>query len=239
MRPIICAHRGNSAHCPENTLAAIASAADLAAPMTEIDVRRTADGQVVLMHDETVDRTTDGSGPVSGLSLAETRGLDAGSWKGPEFAGERVPTLAETLDLCRRRDMFLCIEIKQQGIVPDVVALVREHGMVEGAVIISFDFGTVVQLREADPAIAAGWLTADMEPSQVDAAITRVLSHHIPVISALHTCVTPEVARRCRLRGITLYVWTIDDVGEARRYAEMGVDVIASNVPGEMIEGLG
>jgi glycerophosphoryl diester phosphodiesterase len=239
MRPIICAHRGNSVYCPENTLAAIASAADLGIPMTEIDVRRTADGHIVLMHDETTDRTTDGSGRIAELSLEQIRGFDAGSWKGPEFAGERVPTLAETLDLCSERRMFLCIEIKQKGIVPEVVELVQEAGMVEGAVIISFDFDTVVQLRQANPAIPAGWLTADMDPSDVDAAISRVLSHDIPVISALHTCVTRDVVRRCRLRGVTLYVWTIDEVAEARRYAEMGVDVIASNCPGELQEALG
>ncbi len=239
MRPIICAHRGNSAYCPENTLAAIASAADLGVPMTEIDVRRTADGHVVLMHDESVDRTTDGSGRVAELSLAQIRGFDAGRWKASEFAGERVPTLAEALDLCRERGMFLCIEVKQKGIVPEVLSLVQEGGMVEGAVIISFDFDTVVELREAAPTIPAGWLTADMEPSAVDAAISRVLSHHIAVISALHTCVTRDVVKRCRLRGITLYVWTIDDVAEARRYAEMGVDVIASNCPGELQDALG
>jgi glycerophosphoryl diester phosphodiesterase len=173
------------------------------------------------------------------LSLAQIRGFDAGRWKALGFAGERVPTLAETLELCRERRMFLCIEIKQKRIVPDVVGLVEEAGMVEEAVIISFDFDTVVELREADPTITAGWLTADMEPSAVDAAISRVLSHHIPVISALHTCVTREAVKRCRLRGITLYVWTIDDVAEARRYAEMGVDVIASNVPGVLQDALG
>lgn len=239
MHPIICAHRGNSAHCPENTLAAIASAAELGIPMTEIDVRRTADGHIVLMHDESVDRTTDGSGRVAELSLAQIRGFDAGSWKAPEFAEERVPTLAEVLDLCRERGVFLCIEIKQKGIVPQVTDLVRDAGMVEGAVIISFDFDTVVELRGASPTIPAGWLTADMEPSAVDAAISRVLSHHIPVISALHTCVTRDVVRRCRLRAITLYVWTIDDAAEARRYAEMGVDVIASNRPGDLRDALG
>ena len=95
----ICAHRGASRSHPENTLVAFREAIRLGAHQIELDVRLSSDGQLVLMHDATVDRTTDGHGRVADLTLAEIKRLDAGSWKGPEFAGERVPTLAEALQV--------------------------------------------------------------------------------------------------------------------------------------------
>jgi glycerophosphoryl diester phosphodiesterase len=237
-RPLVCAHRGVSAHCPENTLVAIEEAVKIGAPMTEIDVRRTADGHIVLMHDETIDRTTNGCGAVADLTLEDICCLDAGSWKGEQFVGETVPTLADVLDVCQNGRMFLCIEIKQYPIAPDVAALIEGCGMVDNTVVISFDFDCVCQVRQANPRIATGWLTAKIDPADLDDMLGRVLAEGIPVISALHTQVTPEVVDRCRLRGITLYAWTIDDEAEARRLAEMGVDVIASNRPGEIMAAL-
>jgi len=237
-RTLVCAHRGVSAYFPENTLVAIEEASRIGAAMTEIDVRRTADGHIVLMHDETVDRTTNGSGAVSALTLEDLCCLDAGAWKGDQFAGETVPTLADILDLCRDRGMCLCIEIKQHDIAPDVAALIEGAGMVHGTVVISFDFDCVCQMRKANPRISTGWLTAKIDPAELDDMLDRVLAEGIPVISALCTQLTPEVVDRCRLRGITLYAWTIDDETEARRYADMGVDVIASNRPAEMMAAL-
>jgi len=237
-RPLVCAHRGVSAYFPENTLVAIEEAVRIGAPMTEIDVRRTADGHIVLMHDETADRTTSGSGRVADLTLEEISDLDAGAWKGEQFAGEQVPTLADVLDLCRDKGMFLCVEIKQYDIAPDVATLIEGCGMVDSAVVISFDFDCVCQVRRANPRLATGFLTARIEPTELDDLLGRVLTEGIPVISALHTQVTPEVVERCRLRGITLYAWTIDDEAEAQRLAAMGVDVIASNRPAEIMAAL-
>jgi len=230
---LICAHRGNSAYFPENTLVALRSACDIGVPMAEIDVHRTADGHIVVMHDATVDRTTNGTGMVADLTLEQIRALDAGSWKSPEFAGEKVPTLAEALELCHKHGMVLCIEVKQEGIAPDVARTIDDCGMVNGVVVISFSFDTVVAMRDLRPAMATGWLTAQIDPSAVDQMIARCLAHGIPVISAYHGVVTPKVVERCRLRGVTLYAWTIDEVAQVRRYAEMGVDVIASNRPAE------
>jgi len=237
-RTLVCAHRGVSAYFPENTLVAIEEAVKVGAPMTEIDVRRTADGHIVLMHDETIDRTTSGSGAVSALTLEDICCFDAGAWKGEQFVGETVPTLADVLDLCRDNGMFLCIEIKQYDLAPDVATLIEGAGMVNGTVVISFDFDCVCQVRRANPRITTGWLTAKIDPAELDDMIGRVLAEGIPVISALHTQVTPEVVERCRLRGVTLYAWTIDDEAEARRFADMGVDVITSNRPAETIAAL-
>src|SRR3990172_9877913 len=97
MAPVVIAHRGASGSCPENTLAAFRRAAALGADMIELDVQLTRDGEVVVIHDWTLDRTTSGTGPVRACSLAELRRLDAGAWFDAAFAGERVPTLGEVL----------------------------------------------------------------------------------------------------------------------------------------------
>src|SRR4029077_5147965 len=98
MEPLVIAHRGASGTCPENTLAGFRRAAELGAPMVELDVQLTRDGEGVVIHDVTLDRTTDGSGPVADHPRAEIERLDAGAWFGPTFRGERVPTLARVLD---------------------------------------------------------------------------------------------------------------------------------------------
>jgi len=237
-RPIICAHRGVSSTHPENTLAALRAACDIGALQTEIDVRRTADGYLVLMHDESVDRTTSGTGPVSSMTLAEIKSLDAGAWKSPEFAGETVPTLPETLQLCRERGMFLCIEIKQDGIAPEVVRDVEAADMVESVAIIAFNFDNIARVREVNARIATGYLVAAIPDGELDAMIDRCLDHGIPVISSLFTQVTEDVVTRCRLRGITIYAWTIDDLDLARDIASTGVDLIASNTPAEIMAAL-
>jgi len=108
----VIAHRGASAYAPENTLASFALAKDLGADWFELDCTLTKDDQVIVIHDDTVDRTTDGKGEVASFSLEELRKLDAGSWKDPKFTGERLPTLAEALDLAKARQIGVYIEIK-------------------------------------------------------------------------------------------------------------------------------
>ena len=238
MATLICSHRGNSGHYPENTLVALESAAGLPAPLMEIDVRRTADGHLVLMHDDTVDRTTSGTGRVTELTLAEVRALDAGSWMSPRFAREKVPTLEEALTLCRERGKTLVIEIKQQGIVGEAMALLERCGMTTGSVVIAFDFDTVAEARRLNPGVAAGWLTGDFG-GNVEATITRLLEANIPAVSAAYDCLTPEIVERCRLRGLTVHAWTIDDVPTMLQMAAMGVDVVGSNEPEAMCRGLG
>ncbi len=123
----VAAHRGASRSQPENTVAALRAAAALGAHQVEFDVRRAADGAIVLMHDESVDRTTDGSGLVAELPLAELRRLDAGRHRGPEFAGERVPTLDEALEALPR-DLWINVQIKRgEPVAGDVAAALARH----------------------------------------------------------------------------------------------------------------
>ena len=111
-RPLLIAHRGGAAEAPENTLGAFRRALDLGIRWFELDVQMTKDGALVVIHDETVDRTTNGTGPVSSFTFEEIRKLDAGSRFSPDFAGEKIPTLREVLDRCAEQGAVVFIELK-------------------------------------------------------------------------------------------------------------------------------
>ena len=155
---IVQAHRGYSEVYPENTLIAIEKAFEVGADRVETDLALTQDGHVVLMHDRTVDRTTDGSGRVQFMTLAEVKALDAGAWKGARFAGERVPTLEEALELARGKGE-LNLEIKVTGSAGSYVAetirraveIVQEHEAHDYVIFSSFDFEALQQVQRLDP----------------------------------------------------------------------------------------
>ncbi|MDE0099319.1 MAG: glycerophosphodiester phosphodiesterase family protein [Truepera sp.] len=164
--PIVQAHRGYSDAYPENTLLAFERAFAVGADRVETDLALTKDGVVVLMHDRTVNRTTDGSGPVHVLTLEQVRALDAGSWKDEAFRGERVPTLEETVALAQHHGGTLNLEVKTSGrpsrLVRDTVAaaveLVHEMGADEMVMFTSFDLAALAMVRELDPNLRVGIL---------------------------------------------------------------------------------
>jgi glycerophosphoryl diester phosphodiesterase len=154
-RPLISAHRGCSAFAPENTVASLDGAWRAGATVAEIDVRLTRDGHVVLMHDLTLDRTTNGSGYVKDRTLAELKQLDAGGWFGPAFAGERIPTLAEVLDWCRGR-LGLLIELKnypfrEMPLLEKTIEVVEAARAQEYVVCAGFDHVLLADLHRMRP----------------------------------------------------------------------------------------
>ncbi len=166
------AHRGQSAHLPENTLAAFREAAELGADWLEMDVQMTRDGALVVIHDETVDRTTNGSGRVADLTLAEIRALDAGN-------GQQVPTFEEVLNLARETDLPMMPEAKAPQLYPGLeeklIQQLVEAGYADRAVIQSFDAATLDKLRALHPDVAVCalhglwdvWL-GDPQPGEAD-----------------------------------------------------------------------
>jgi glycerophosphoryl diester phosphodiesterase len=159
----ICGHRGDSVAAPENTLPALEVAAANGADACEIDVVLTGDDEIVLLHDEILDRTTNAKGRVADRTAAEVAALDAGSWFDPRFAGTRVPTLSQTLALCRDLGLALHVEIKERQ-RPDILierlcALVEEAGAVDDILVISFDHPSLVRLRERLPNLRTELIT--------------------------------------------------------------------------------
>ena len=162
--PYVIGHRGASGYAPENTMVSFERALALRADAIELDVHPTSDGELIVMHDPTLDRTTNGHGLISAHTLAQIRELDAGSWFDPAFKGERVPTLHEVLEWAHGRTKVV-IEIKQgpifySNIVEQLIAALERDGMRGEVLVISFDHYSVRRVKELAPEIATGVLYA-------------------------------------------------------------------------------
>ena len=159
----VCAHRGHSLGAPENTLAALNAAADLGATVAEMDVVLTRDREIVLLHDETIDRTTNGHGRAADLDLSALQRLDAGAWFAPQFAGTPVPTLREVLATARSRDIGLLIEIKEREQLDTIIdrlgRLLESEKAIDDVLVISFDHPSLVRLRARFPTIRTEIIT--------------------------------------------------------------------------------
>ena len=244
MPPLVIAHRGDSARRPENTLASFASALEVGADFLEFDVQLTRDSQVVVLHDATVDRTTDGAGRVQDLTLVELRRLSAGypARFGDAYRGERVPTLAEVLGLIRDRAIGM-IEIKHDSVTADAeggieahtLAEVRKAGMEKQVALISFSRVALVRCRELAPAIPRGHLFVRAEVGEMLAGAREVAS---TLVLPEKGTLSVELRDRAREAGVRVATWVVDDPAELAALAHFDLYGIGSNRPGEMMEAL-
>lgn len=235
MTPIIEAHRGFSGRFPENTLRSFREAVAEGAQSIELDIHSTADGELVVMHDAAVDRTTDGSGKICDKTLAELKALDAGSWKGEAFRNERIPTLAETLALTDQFGVAFNVEVKRftdPAQAAKLVALLDAHQPQRGNfhVVSSFDTDALLQVR------AAGCKAPLCQLGNDAAKILDIArQNHFEWIHAHLGSVTSEVVAAAHEAGIKVMVWTLDDATRYPEFAGMGVDKICSNWCREML----
>ena len=238
-RIVNIAHRGASGTRPENTLVAFRRAREIGADYVELDIRATADGVAVVMHDGTVDRTTDGVGPVSELTLAQVKSLDAGAWFAPEYAGERVPTLAEAVALTGA-GMPLSLEIKAAGVEEQAVAAIRGSGNAD-SFISSFDEGCLRRVRELDPQMPIELIVGigPLRSDEIDALIARARGLGVQILAVSYGGVTPELVAATSAAGLGLVCWTVDDRDDMQRMLDLGVRAITTNHPEVLQELLG
>jgi glycerophosphoryl diester phosphodiesterase len=234
-RVLIIAHRGASAVAPENTLAAFERAEALGADGIELDVRLCADGVPVVIHDATVDGTTNGSGRVADMTLTQLKELDAGSWFGPAFSAEPIPTLTETLETVGRK-LLLNIELKGEGLVNRglaraVVDLVQQHELGERVLLSAFNPLILSRVQEIDPQIPTALLYTSASWPRFAGLVARrpyaALHPHVGAVSREHV----DWARRHDHR---IHVWTVDDPREMRRVVRWGVDGVITDVPDQL-----
>jgi len=219
-------HRGASRDFPENTIAAFRAAIDAGAQMCELDVQLTGDGAVVVIHDDTVDRTTDGRGAVAQLSLAHLKRLDAGR-------GERIPTLDEVFAATAGK-CGLNIELKAGKVEREVADLMRKWDAVDTSMVSSFDWDKLAAIHEIDSGLRIGVL----EEKNALAMLEKAAQLQAYAINPRFDIVTPELCDDAHSRGLKVLVWTVDTPEAMRLQIGYGVDGIMTNYPARLREVL-
>lgn len=237
----LTAHRGYSAIAPENTLAAFEAAVEAGADAVELDVRTSADGVPVVLHDATLGRTTNGGGPVRKKTLAELRTLDAGSWFAPRFAGETIPTLDEALRLLRGRVTRLYVEIKEHASAAGlgrILELIRSHGLEERCVAISFDWAVLARVRGLSSRLALGYLVK--RKARFREAVRLAAADGRAQVGCDYRILrrNPSLIAAAREEGVEVAAFTVNDPAVAERLVALGVTRITTDAPGEMRRAL-
>lgn len=233
-QPIIFAHRGASAHAPENTLAAFELALAQNADAIELDVKLSADGQVMVIHDTTVNRTTGSHGRVTDLSLAQLKSLDAGSFFSSQYSGEKIPTLQEVFEAVGQR-IFINVELTNYNtprdrLVETVCALVKDLGLQKHVMFSSFFASNLSKARAYLPDVPRGLLAF----SGLLGAWARSFGFAFGRYQALHPNiqdVTPQQIQRVHRLQRRIHVWTVNAPQDMRRLFQWGVDAVFTDDP--------
>jgi len=222
---LVGAHRGAMVYEPENTLRAFQRAVDDGAYRIELDVRLSRDGEVVVIHDETLDRTANGTGYVRDMTLEQLKRLDAGK-------GERIPTLAEALRFAKGRTRLI-VEVKEENMAGKVVKAIEEAGMEDAVVVSSFIEDAIEQVKQLNPRVATA--TFQLPGQRVDGR--RLAERHIYMVIGDSNEITKEDVEEAHSHGIHVRCGLPDDIGaeqterKVRRLAALGVDEISSGDP--------
>ena len=239
-RPLLAAHRGGAALWPENSLLAFGNAVALGADYLELDVHLSSDGEVVVIHDPTLDRTTTGTGLVRDLALADLRALRLRDRAGAVTA-ERLPTLDEVAALAAAGRRGLLVEIKAgpdrvryPGIEEAVLAALDRHGMAASAVVMAFEAETWRRVRALRPDVRAGALYSARSlggGKAVARALDEARAAGVGFVGLAHALVTAEAAARARDAGLLLGAWTVNDREVMRRLIEREVGILITDRP--------
>jgi glycerophosphoryl diester phosphodiesterase len=231
---IVVGHRGWREAYPENTAAGFEAAIGVGADVLECDVHMTADGDIAVIHDDTVDRTTDGTGAVKDMTMRELKDLDAGRWFDERFAGERIPSLGELVEIARGR-AGLSVEVKDER--RELIDLLagKLAGFDGRLVVHGFDEGFIADFKKAQPAYRTGLLVANAEPESGELA--RSLG-----CDAIHPGwwkMNQALIARYRDLRLEIMVWTAKNRDECRRLVDLGPDAIGTDCPDVLLEVLG
>jgi glycerophosphoryl diester phosphodiesterase len=229
---LIIAHRGASSYAPENTIAAFDLALQIGACHLELDVHLTRDDHLVVIHDDTVDRTTSGTGPVASQTLAALQALDAGAWFREAFAGARIPTLTDVLTRYQGR-AHLHIELKgHTAHLPQrTVDLVRAHSMAQHVTFTSFQHTHLQTMRAYAPELPTGWLVGEIS----DAVIAQAHALGCTQLCPCAPLVTAEIVQRLHTEGFIVRAWGVANEALMRQVVEAGADGMTVNFPDKLL----
>jgi len=235
------AHRGASFTAPENTLAAVDLAWQIGADAVEVDIHLTKDNKIVIIHDNTTERTTDANLEVKETDSTQLRALDAGSWRSPEYAGEKIPFLSDVLaSLPAGRRLFIEVKCGRE-VIPFLKDVIAVTGKSSQLVIICFDLETISQCKAQIPDVPCYWLVGTRKNDSGDGVLPHDLSlvkiasdKGLDGLDVHFEGVTKDFVTETRSYGQKLYVWTVNDVPEAMRLEALGVSGITTDRPGHL-----
>jgi glycerophosphoryl diester phosphodiesterase len=239
-RTLVFGHRGAKAYAPMNTLPAFELALRQGADGIELDVHFSRDRELVVMHDFTVDATTNGHGRVSEMSLAQLRQLDAGSWFGEAFKGVQIPTLGEVFEAVGKK-LFINVEIKVEtpdtnGLEQAVAHGIAQFGLQERVIASSFDLPVLERFRRFMPDVPIGFLHSSI-PSEAEKG--KMLDLHFEAVHPHHTLIDSAYIDWAKVNGYRVNTWTVNDPTRAVELRDLGVDGIISDNPDVILSALG
>jgi glycerophosphoryl diester phosphodiesterase len=237
MKPLVLAHRGASAYAPENTIAAFNLALEMGADGIELDVTLSKDGVPIVIHDDTVDRTTNGHGAIKEMTVAEIQQLDA-HYQFDQYAGEKIPTLAQVLDAIGKRGI-VNIELKSttfktDGLEIAVLAAIEDTRTTTNVIFSSFNPFALARMYDLNPRIPRGLLYSPGLPIYLRRAWLRPLAH----ATAMHpecSMITAQYVAWAKNHGLKVNAWTTDEPEEMQRLIELDVDAIMTNKPDVLV----
>ena len=235
--PLVFAHRGASGYAPENTLVSFEKALEMGADGYELDVQLTKDGEIVVVHDEWLERLTDGKGFVKDYTLEELRKLNFNKTF-PQYGVQRIPTLKEVFELVKDTDLEVNVELKTgifeyPGIVDKVLALVDEMNMKDRVIYSSFNHYTCVKIRELQPDARIGFLYGD-----VFIDVEQYVKDHggDAIHPAFYLLQDPVHAITAKKLGLQINTWTVNEPAHMDMCCQLGVDIIITNYPDKALE---
>lgn len=237
-KTLVFGHRGASAYAPMNTLPAFELAVAQRADGIELDVHLSQDGQLIVLHDFTVDHTTDGHGYARDMTLAQLKQLDAGGWKGEQFKGVSIPTLDEVFAAVGHK-LYINVEIKSEtvetdGVEQQVAECIAKNGMAERVIVSSFNPLALKRFREIMPEVPIGYLY--MAGEKPFAEVMETLDHEAQ--HPQHTMIDQDYMDWAKQNGYRVNTWTVNDPLRAVELRDMGVDAIITDTPDVMLEAL-
>jgi glycerophosphoryl diester phosphodiesterase len=229
----IVAHRGASGYAPENTLSAMKKAIEMKSYMSELDVQETADGEIILLHDKSLKRTTGVDKNIWEMNYADLKGLDVGSWYSADYKNEPIPTLQEVISLVKGK-MKLNIELKankhEKKLAERSLKIVEDNNFLDQVVFTSFKFDEIRKIREINKDAKVGYIFGQL-PEDVD-----VFTEDIHLLSVNYKTVDENFMKMAKASGKEVAVWTVNKKEDMERMIKLGVNEIITNYPDRLVE---
>jgi len=233
----IISHRGFSQAAPENTLASIKESILIGAEACEFDLRSTRDGRAVLLHDATVNRTTNGKGNIADMMFAQIKDLDAGSWKDVTYTGEAIPTLAEALTAMKLSSQKAVIDVKDKSAVKDLMRFAKDYSMLDKIIVLSPDKTVFDEVMAINRQVQRAWLCYDFPKNmstpadQIKWVTDQAMRFDTQIVDMDYRLVSPELVRQLHLKNIKVWVWTVNNEAIMDCLIDWGVDGITTDRP--------